>query len=126
MGGNPLALRLIVGQTYIHSLESVLDDLRTARGEPVQNLYTYIYRQAWLRLNERGQELLMAMLHVNEQGEELSFIADVSGMTVGDVRTAMNHLVRLNLADARGGLNQRRYSIHPLTRSFLQGQVLGW
>ncbi|MEZ4663565.1 MAG: NB-ARC domain-containing protein [Caldilineaceae bacterium] len=126
VGGNPLALRLIVGQTHIHSLPSILDDLRLARGEPVQNLYTYIYRQAWAALDERGQEVLLAMLHANPQGDALDFIADVSGMGSDDVRNALNYLVRLNLVDGRGGLNQRRYSIHALTRSFLQEQVLQW
>ncbi|NJN83090.1 MAG: AAA family ATPase [Caldilineaceae bacterium] len=32
VGGNPLALRLVVGQTHIHTLESILYDLRMARG----------------------------------------------------------------------------------------------
>jgi hypothetical protein len=35
-------------------------------------------------------------------------------------------LVRLNLVDVRGDLQQRRYSIHNLTRTFLHEQVLRW
>jgi hypothetical protein len=35
-------------------------------------------------------------------------------------------LVLLNLVDARGGLHERRYTIHSLTRTFLQEQVAKW
>ncbi|MEZ4708279.1 MAG: NB-ARC domain-containing protein [Caldilineaceae bacterium] len=126
VGGNPLALRLVVGQTHIHSLPLVLDDLQMARGQPVQNLYTYIYRQAWTWLDETGRELLLAMLHADPQGEELDYIVGVSGLKLASTVSAMNDLVRLNLVDARGALAQRQYSIHALTRSFLHEQVLQW
>ena len=39
---------------------------------------------------------------------------------------ALNQLVTLKLVDARGGLNDRRYSIHNLTRTFLEEQVAQW
>ncbi len=39
VGGNPLALRLVVGQVHVHALDTVLEDLLTTRGarsrEPV-------------------------------------------------------------------------------------------
>jgi hypothetical protein len=35
-------------------------------------------------------------------------------------------LVGLNLVDSVGGLTERRFTIHNLTRSFLQEQVLRW
>ena len=51
VGGNPLALRLVVGQTTVHALPDVLDALRLARGRTVEQLYTFIYRQAWENLD---------------------------------------------------------------------------
>jgi hypothetical protein len=126
VGGNPLALRLVVGQTHIHPLESILYDLRTARGQPVERLYTFIYRHAWDSLDALSQQVLLIMPLVNPQGDELEYIAEVGDVDIGDLRLALNKLVTLNLVDARGGLNDRRYSIHSLTRTFLHKQVAQW
>jgi hypothetical protein len=126
VGGNPLALRLVVGQTHIHTLESILDDLRMARGRPVEQLYTFIYRRAWDSLDELSQRVLLIMPLANPHGDELAYLAEVGDVDSGDLRLALNKLVTLNLVDARGGLNERRYSIHSLTRSFLHEQVARW
>ena len=63
---------------------------------------------------------------VNPAGDDLEAIADVGAMTLDVVRSALNQLVTLNLVDTRGDANARRYSIHGLTRTFLQEQVLQW
>ncbi|MBX3012424.1 MAG: AAA family ATPase [Caldilineaceae bacterium] len=126
VGGNPLALRLVVGQTHLYTLESILADLQGARGTTVQNLYTFIYRRIWDKLEEISRLVLLVMPLVKPGGETLEYIADVGKMEVGQVRMALNQLIQLNLVDARGGLHDRRYSIHGLTRTFLQEQVAQW
>jgi hypothetical protein len=126
VGGNPLALRLVVGQIHIHTLESILHDLRSARGQPVEQLYTFIYRQFWDNLDSLSRQVLLVMPLANPQGDDLEYIAEVGDIAVGDLRQALNKLVTLNLVDARGGLNDRRYSIHSLTRTFLQEQIARW
>ena len=126
VGGNPLALRLVVGQTHVYTLESILQHLYMARGQGAENLYTYIYRHAWDTLNATAQDVLLIMPLVNPSGDEIDVISEVGEIEVGLVRNALNQLVTLNLVDLRGGLNDRRYRIHSLTRTFLHEQVLHW
>ena len=126
VGGNPLAIRLVVGQTHAHSLEAILADLRCAHGQPVENLYNFIYRAAWEKLDARSKRVLLIMPLASPLGDTLDYLAQVGDLASGDLRQALDQLVRLNLVDARGGLNERRYSIHSLTRTFLQKQVAKW
>lgn len=125
-GGNPLALRLVVGQNHVHPLDKILADIATAQTNASQNLYTHIYRNAWESLDPLSQKVLMIMPLGNPSGENINFLADVGDLSVDEIRTGLNYLIRLNLVDARGGINERRYSIHGLTRTFLHEQVLGW
>jgi hypothetical protein len=125
-GGNPLALRLIVGQTYIHPLPVVLENLAKARGSQIENLYTYIYRQSWQRLDETARRTLLTMPLVAPSGADLAHLVEISELTPEALVPALETLVRLNLVDVRGDLHQRRYTIHNLTRTFLHEQVLRW
>ncbi len=43
VGGNPLALKLVVGQLYLLPLAHVLEDMTEARGKRVDELYRFIY-----------------------------------------------------------------------------------
>lgn len=126
VGGNPLALRLIVGQTHIHTLDVILDDLAAARGSSISALYDYIYHRAWEYLDAVSRRALLAMPLVTEQGGTLAYLAQISGLSASDLRDAVQHLVSLNLVDSRGGLHERRYTIHALTRTFLQTHVIKW
>ena len=63
---------------------------------------------------------------VQAQGESLEYLAEISELPASAIRQALNKLVMLNLVDARGGINDRRFSIHGLTRTFLQEQVAKW
>ncbi|MCE7987558.1 MAG: hypothetical protein DYG89_40865 [Caldilinea sp. CFX5] len=126
VGGNPLALRLVVGQTHIYGLQSILYDLRQARSQPATNLYTYIYQKAWAKLDPLERKALLVMPFAGPDGDDLGYLAEVGDLDLDDLRTALNQLVTLNLVDARGGLNDRRYAIHNLTRTFLLEQVVRW
>lgn len=126
VGGNPLALRLVVGQTYVHELGVVLDDLQAARGTSVENLYTFIYRRAWDHLDEITRRVLLAMPMVTDRGGTLDFLGDITQVDDAGLRSALEMLVSLNLVDVRNGIHQKRYTIHNLTRAFLQEQVAKW
>lgn len=133
VGGNPLALRLVVGQTHVHALREVLHDLAAARGQPIENLYTFIYRRAWDALDETSRRTLLVMPLVSARGGSLAYLAEVSGLARADLRNALDRLVQLNLVDSHGfsmgktiDLNERLYSIHNLTRTFLHEQVARW
>ncbi len=127
VGGNPLAIRLLVGQIHVRSLPGILDDLAAARGAPAENLYEYIYRGAWSRLDETCRRALLAMPLVTHHGGSLPQLAAISGMAAGELSDALAELVTLNLVDARAPLvSERRYAIHALTRTFLLEQVARW
>ncbi len=126
VGGNPLVLRLVVGLTHTHALDAVLDDLATARGASTENLYQFIYRRAWDELDDATRQTFLAMPLVSACGGSVSFLAEVSRLSGSEVRHALERLVALNLVDSRGDLHERRYTIHNLTRTFLQEQVAQW
>ncbi len=127
VGGNPLALRLVVGQVRRHSLASVLQDLQKAQGRPVEQLYTFIYWQAWQRLNETERQVLLAMPLAAENGVDLDFLRRIVGMEDGVLHDALDTLTQLSLVDHVSlGASESRYTIHGLTRTFLLEQVLHW
>lgn len=126
VGGNPLALRLIVGQVHIRPLPNVLADLSAACGEPAEALYAYIYRQAWDELDELCRRVLLVMPLVAESGGSEQHLSQISALPVAEICRALAVLVNRNLVDSRGDLMQRRYAIHNLTRSFLLEQVVRW
>ncbi len=126
VGGNPLALRLVVGQALVHPLRAVLEDLTDARGHTIENMYTYIYRRAWDNLDEEDRRVLLMMPLVTEHGGSLDYLSGVGGLDQRELRQVLERLVTLNIVDRRGDLNEYRYTIHGLTRTFLQNQVLRW
>lgn len=126
VGGNPLALRLVVGQLHIYGLNEILADLQEARGAAVENLYTFVYRKIWDSLDEPARRALIAMILVNESGDTFADLLATSDLVHNELQEALKQLVTLNLVDSRGGLLERRYTIHNLTRSFLHKQVVLW
>ena len=126
VGGNPLALRLVTGQTHIYPLDVILNDLRKAQGETMGNLFTFIYRRAWEALSETTRHVFLVMPLAHPGGESLDFLAGICLLAPEQVRPALNQLVLQNLVDARGGLHERRYSIHSLTRTFLHDEIAKW
>ncbi len=127
VGGNPLALRLVIGQAHVYSLHAILADLAAARGAPVESLYAYIYKAAWSRLGELPRRALLAMPLVSERSGTLDTLAQISGLGRDALSSALTELVTLNLVDGHGLLlAERRYTIHALTRTFLLEQVARW
>jgi hypothetical protein len=125
VGGNPLALRLVVGQAHVHDLPEILDELRAARGR-AEALYEFIYRRAWEHLDEAARQALLAMPLIPPGGGRFEDLAAFSGMEKGPLRAALERLVARHLVDVRGPLGARRYSIHGLTRSFLEEAIALW
>ncbi|MBV7326850.1 hypothetical protein KFU94_01035 [Chloroflexi bacterium TSY] len=120
VGGNPLALRLVVGQMHIYPRDEILEALQDASGGSVENLYTFIYRQAWDSLDERSRRAFLAMPLVNPRGDDLEHLQAVSGLPISELRIALSELVTRNLVDSYGNLYERRYNIHSLSRSKFQ------
>jgi hypothetical protein len=125
-GGNPLAMKLLVGQMHTLSLPRVVDDLRQARGRRVDELYHFIYWRSWQLLSEDARRVLSIMPLVAESGGGLAQLGALSELYEESLAAALTQLVRLCLVNVRGTVEARRYSIHRLTESFLLREVLKW
>lgn len=125
VGGNPLALRLVVGQSHLYDLERILRDLHGAKGKAGE-LYTYIYHKAWESLEEKVRLAWLATPTLPTTGGTYQQWLHGSGLHENDLDEALSHLVTLNLVDARIGKNSALYSIHSLTRTFLLNGIADW
>lgn len=140
VGGNPLALRLVVGQLLVDPLDAVLAGLTDAASAHVEDLYTFIYRRAWQHLDEISRRVFLATPLSVEGGSPSAFFVEVTGLPAAELRHGLDRLVAFNLVDARtaprdaaagpsagtGEGDERLYSIHSLTRAFLHRHVLRW
>ncbi|MCB0210072.1 MAG: hypothetical protein KDJ52_12120 [Anaerolineae bacterium] len=124
VGGNPLALKLVVGQTCILPLPHILENLRQAQGKSIDALYTYIYWQAWHALDSVSRQVLLAMpLAQGGNLKQLSFVSKLDMELLGE---ALQQLIYRNLVEASGGLEEMVYRIHRLTETFLLTEVIRW
>lgn len=124
VGGNPLALKLVLGQIRTLPLAQVLESLRLAQGKKVDDLYTYIYWQAWNALDEAGRQTLLVMpLAQNGTLEQLAALSDLDQPSLTQ---SLEHLAALSLLDISANLEQPRYRIHRLTETFLLHEVIKW
>ncbi len=124
VGGNPLALKLVVGQIRVLPLSEVLDSLKQARGKKVDDMYTYIYWQAWQTLSPTSREVLLTMPLA--QGGDFTQLTTLSEHATDELNQALEQLVQLSLVEVRGDIEQRRYHIHRLTETFLLTEVAKW
>ncbi len=126
VGGSPLALHLTIGMTCALSLDEVLTNLAAARGRSAEQLYTYIFRSSWGNIDRAAQEVLLSMLVISPHGGTREDIVAITGLDPGITADALASLVAFNLVNCHGDLHNRQYSIHQLTRRFLERQVLEW
>ncbi len=123
VGGNPLAIILIVSQMAFLPAARVLAGVQ--RGETA-NLYTYIYRQAWSMLDSSAQELLFAIQRVGDEAD-YRWLAMVTALSPPALDAALRQLYDLSLVHLQQGrTGEPRYAIHRLTATFLRTEVLGW
>ncbi len=120
--GNPLAIKLVIGQIDRRPLARVLVDLQAARGEAAE-LYTFIYHRSWDMLSDAGRVLLLNMPHLPPAGGDEDDLLAASGLTEPELATAIDELVNLSLLNLSGP-EERRYSIHQLTHHFVLSELV--
>ncbi|MCB9138491.1 MAG: tetratricopeptide repeat protein [Caldilineaceae bacterium] len=124
VGGNPMALRLVVGQIAVFSLTETLAILSRVKDNEVDEFYTYIFRQSWQALEDGGRALLSVMpLAPNATLEQLAALVELERT---DLNAALRSLDKLLLIEPIGTLDARRYRIHRLTELFLLKQIVAW
>ncbi|MFZ2487670.1 MAG: ATP-binding protein [Anaerolineae bacterium] len=126
VGGNPLALQLVVGQVFIFALDDVLDGLREARTHKEVNLYRFLYWKTWLQLGDAGQEVLLSLPAFAQIGAELPMIEQVCDVQGPALQKELERLAQLSLVNITGDLHTRRYGVHRLTQTFMLREVIRW
>lgn len=126
VGGNPLAIKLVVSLALVHSLPVVLNDLVATQAESIEQMYTHIYWHAWQTLSQDARALLETMPLVAGMGGTLEHIMAISELSQKRILPAINELVNRSLLETSGSLADRRYSIHRLTETFLQTEIIHW
>lgn len=122
MGGNPLALKLVVGMTARFPLPQVLSDLGRPQLGQVEAMYVRIFAAAWEAVSQSARVLLGGMPLVGEHGGNAAHLLAVSGLGEAEFWAALNELLGRSLLEMRGTASERRYGLHALTRSFLLSQ----
>ena len=125
-GGNPLAIKLVVGLTAVLPLPQILTDLTAAQITEIEQLYRHIYWQAWHSLSENGQTLIEMMPMAAGVGIKPEQMAAISGLSAQQLWPAVTELVNRSLLEVRGTAWERRYGIHRLTESFLRTEIIHW
>lgn len=126
VGGNPQALKLIVGLAYTFPLNHILLDLKEARFKEIEEMYRHIYWQAWHSLQPESQGLLEKMTLIDDIGALPEQMARLSGLDETNLWKVIGELTHRSLVEVRGTSWERRYGIHQLTRSFLLSEVAHW
>lgn len=123
-GGNPLALKLIISLLDVLPLAEILADMTKTSTNPIQDMYSHIYRQSWRTLSEDGRTLLQAMPLVSESGGTADYLMTVSGLSRERLWPAIHELYGRSLIEVRGTIQDKRYGIHRLTNAFLCAEIL--
>jgi hypothetical protein len=126
VGGNPLVLKLVVGQAFALPLPQVLKNLRLARVRVAEELYRHLYWHSWQALSDQARRVLVTMPLITEQGGDVAQIAAISGLAEEVVAEVMGELVSVSLVNRVGDVQHYRFSIHSLTETFLVQEVLKW
>jgi hypothetical protein len=121
-GGNPLAIKLVLGQAAYLPLSRVVEKFRAAEGAMLP-FYRFLYRRAWSMLDENARTLLVTMPLLAAEGGTWETLAAISGLKETQLDAAIARLVALSLLDVAGGL-EKRYTIHPITRHFVLSDIV--
>jgi DNA polymerase III delta prime subunit len=120
--GNPLAIKLVVGQVHTFALSAVLERLRGIADRPTTELLNFLYADAWHILDEKQRQVLKAMLLTPDCGGHIEQITAAAGLDMGETVSCLHRLATLSLVNVIGGLNERLYMLHHLTRTFVAYQ----
>jgi hypothetical protein len=119
-GGAPLALKLVVGQAKFLGLGQILDELKHVGSE----IYPFVFRRSWGELSTAAQRLLIYIgrtVVTNVGWEELASVGIAQSET--DLKHAIEELIDYSLLDVSFIAGEPRYSIHQLTREFVNSDL---
>lgn len=126
VGGNPLAIKLVVGLAQVLPLAQILADLVQVKSTAIEQMYRYIYWKVWHALTLQAQMLLEKMPMADNAGMRPEQMAAISELENGQFNAAIQELVQRSLLEVRGTTFEPRYGIHRLTDSFLRTDIIHW
>ncbi len=124
VGGNPLALKLIVSLLDWMNLGDLLKGLEEGQSGHIEDMYSHIYRYAWETLSDPAKTLLLAMPLIGESGGTLDYLREISQLNADHFWPAVGELRTRSLLEVRGDLKEKRYGIHRLTSTFIHQEIL--
>ena len=121
VGGNPLALKLIIGQLRVHSLPRVLDRFGQKPKNINQNegIFEYIYQEIWEGLGDTSKATLLALTQAGDSGFSFDHLVEISGLKEEEISPCLEELIQSSLVDLSGTIFDRRYRLHRLSEVFL-------
>lgn len=126
VGGNPLALKLVVGLSHTIALPHILADLTAVHTTAIEQMYRHIYWQAWHSLSKTAQAVLEIMPMTADIGATPDQLQAITSLSPAELWPALTELTTRSLLEIRGTTWARRYGIHRLTESFLQTEIIHW
>lgn len=125
VGGNPLALKIVVGLLRRLPLDQILTDLEKGRGN-ARLIYHGIFSKTWETISNNGKTLLQTMPLVSTvTGASPDQMRSACGLPEEAFWQAVAELTLHSMLEIRGTLSDRRYGIHQLTESFISADILG-
>lgn len=119
VGGNPMALKLIIGQAVSLPLHRVLENLLPAtKGTPAGNILQQIYRHSWKLLLPSARQVLFAMERFSPNGTSYEELQTAIGLSAKELDAALQQLVTHSLV-VYNPAPVDQYTIHRLTYLFL-------
>lgn len=123
VGGNPLAIILTVSQMKYIPPEEVLTGIRLGS---IEDIYNYVYWKVWSVLDNDAKQILLAIQRSADRANWL-WLSSMSGVAAANLPNALKQLIELSLVvPPLVATTSGYYSIHRLTSTFLQAEVLGW
>lgn len=124
VGGNPLALKLVISLLDLLPLSQVLTAISRSQAGAIEEMYMKIYWQTWQHISTQAKQLLQAMPIVSEVGGDSGYLQALSGLTDADFWPALQELRTRSLLEVRGTLQEKRYGVHRLTETFLRTEII--
>ena len=121
-GGNPLAIKLVIGQIHSLSLSIALSRFSAAKAKSIEELLAFLFETDWQTLDPECRRVMQAMLLVADEGGQLEQIAAAAELSEDEVAACLHRLAILSLVMVSGSLHERRYFLHQLTRTFVARQ----
>ena len=119
IGGNPLAINLVIPQmAQLHS-DIVLSNIQTGASE---SMFRYIYKNSWSLLPGNEKKVLQRIMLAGERAE-WSYLLRKTKLTSIELWECIQNLINLSLTHPE---NQSYFAIHRLLSTFLRIETITW